>query len=63
MAQNSAHLTHTLQAKPSIFELVAADSLQATFHPALKRIAYVMILRFFTVCAWDFCVLLSICFI
>lgn len=41
MAQNSAHLTQTLQAKPSIFELVAADSLQATFHPALKRIAYV----------------------
>lgn len=43
MAQNSAHITQTLQAKPSIFELVAADSLQSTFYPALKRIAHVII--------------------
>lgn len=42
MAQNSAHVTQTLQAKPSIFELVAADSLQSTFYPALKRIAHVI---------------------
>ena len=41
MAQNSVHVTQTLQAKPSIFELVAADSLQSTFYPALKRIANV----------------------
>lgn len=41
MAQSSANVTQTLQAKPSIFELVAADSLQSTFHPALKRIANV----------------------
>lgn len=43
MAQNSAHVTQTLQAKPSIFELVAADSLQSTFYPALKRIANVIL--------------------
>lgn len=42
MAQNSVHVTQTLQAKPSIFELVAADSLQSTFYPALKRIAQVI---------------------
>lgn len=41
MAHNSAHVTQTLQAKPSIFELVAADSFQSTFYPALKRIAHV----------------------
>lgn len=41
MAQHGAHVTQTLQAKPSIFEVVAADSLQATFHPALRRIANV----------------------
>ncbi|XP_031629673.1 peroxisome assembly protein 12 isoform X2 [Contarinia nasturtii] len=40
MAQNSVHVTHTLQTKPSIFELIAADSLQSTFYPALKRIAH-----------------------
>jgi hypothetical protein len=27
--------------KPSIFELIASQSLDATFHPALKRIATV----------------------
>lgn len=42
MAQNTAHVTQTLQATPSIFELVAADSFQSTFYPALKRIANVM---------------------
>lgn len=41
MAQHSAHLTQNLQAKPSIFELVAADQLQSTFQPALRRIAHV----------------------
>lgn len=43
MAQNSAHVTQTLQPKPSIFELAAADSLQSAFHPALKRIANVIL--------------------
>lgn len=42
MAQNTAHVTQTLQATPSIFELVAADSFQSTFYPALKRIAHVI---------------------
>lgn len=42
MAQNTAHVTQTLQATPSIFELVAADSFQSTFYPALKRIANVI---------------------
>lgn len=42
MPQHGAHITQTLQAKPSIFEVVAADSLQSTFYPALKRIANVI---------------------
>lgn len=42
MAQHSVHVTQNLQAKPSIFELVAADSLQSTFEPALNRIAHVI---------------------
>lgn len=41
MPQHGAHITQTLQPKPSIFEVVAADSLQSTFYPALKRIANV----------------------
>lgn len=41
MPQHGAHITQTLQPKPSIFEVVAADSLQSTFYPALKRVANV----------------------
>lgn len=41
MAQNSAHLTQTLQPKPSIFEVIASDSLETTFQPAFKRVAHV----------------------
>lgn len=41
MAENSVHATQTLDTKPTIFELVAADSLQSTFEPALKRVAHV----------------------
>lgn len=41
MAQNSVHLTQTLQPKPSIFEVIASDSLQTTFQPAFKRIFHV----------------------
>lgn len=41
MAENSVHATQTLDSKPTIFELVAADSLQSTFEPALKRVAHV----------------------
>lgn len=42
MAQNSVNVTQNLQAKPSIFELVAADSFQSNFYPALQRIAHVI---------------------
>jgi hypothetical protein len=41
MAERGAHLTPTSHAKPSIFEVIAQDSLSVTFHPALKRIATV----------------------
>lgn len=41
MAEHAAHLTTTLQAKPSIFEVVAADSLQSTFNPAIHRLCNV----------------------
>lgn len=40
MAAKGAHITqNSLDSCPSIFEVVAADSLNATFYPALKRIA------------------------
>ncbi|XP_021921814.1 peroxisome assembly protein 12 isoform X2 [Zootermopsis nevadensis] len=39
MAERAAHLTATSHTKPSIFEVVAQDSLTVTFHPALKRVA------------------------
>lgn len=39
MAERGAHLTPTSHAKPSIFEVIAQDSLSVTFHPALKRVA------------------------
>lgn len=39
MAERGANiLTNTLE-KPSIFELVSADSLHNTFYPAFKRIS------------------------
>lgn len=42
MAAKGAHITqNSIEARPSIFEVVAADSLNATFYPALKRIANV----------------------
>lgn len=40
-AQAGAHLTTSNVARPSIFELVASQSLDATFYPALKKIALV----------------------
>lgn len=43
MAEIGAHLLTSNQERPSIFETVAADSLHATFHPALKKIADVNI--------------------
>lgn len=41
MAEHGAHLTATEQEKPSIFEVVACDSLHSTFHPAIKRLCNV----------------------
>lgn len=42
MAAKGAHITqNSIEARPSIFEVVAADSLNSTFYPALKRIANV----------------------
>lgn len=41
MAAHGAHLTATEQEKPSIFEVVACDSLHSTFHPAIKRLCNV----------------------
>lgn len=43
MAENAAHLTTNLTNNPSIFEVVASDSLLATFYPAFKRIVNVRI--------------------
>lgn len=40
-AQSAAHLTTSSIDKPSIFELVASQSLDSTFYPALKRLAQV----------------------
>lgn len=39
MAVQAAHFTATSQAKPTIFEIVAQDSLNETLHPALQKIA------------------------
>lgn len=39
MAEKGAHLTETVQNKPSIFDVVASDSLNATFHPAFLKLA------------------------
>lgn len=41
MAELGAHLISNNLERPSIFELVAASSLDSTFYPALKRIANV----------------------
>ncbi|XP_053683673.1 peroxisome assembly protein 12-A isoform X2 [Sabethes cyaneus] len=37
MAAKGAHITQNIETRPSIFEVVAADSLNATFYPALKK--------------------------
>lgn len=42
-AQSAAHIATSNVDKPSIFELVASQSLDATFYPALKRIATVSV--------------------
>lgn len=45
MAERGAHLTATALNKPSIFEVVAQDTLTATFKPAAKRIIQFLIAR------------------
>uniref|UniRef100_A0A182JT71 Peroxisome assembly protein 12 n=1 Tax=Anopheles christyi TaxID=43041 RepID=A0A182JT71_9DIPT len=38
MAVKGAHITPNIEIKPSLFEVLAADSLNSTFYPAIKRI-------------------------
>lgn len=45
MAESGAHLTANQQGKPSIFELVAAESLNSTFQPAIKRLCNFIVER------------------
>ncbi|XP_055535259.1 peroxisome assembly protein 12-B [Wyeomyia smithii] len=40
MAAKGAHITHNIEIHPSIFEVLAADSLNATFYPALKKVIH-----------------------
>lgn len=42
MAVQAAHFTTTSQGKPTIFEIIAQDSLNDTLHPALQKIALVL---------------------
>lgn len=39
MAEKGAHLTETIQSRPSIFDVVASDNLNSTFHPAFLKLA------------------------
>lgn len=41
MAESAAHFTATLEAKPSVFEIIAQNSLNSVLHPALQRVALV----------------------
>lgn len=41
MAEHGAHITATEQTQPSIFEVVASDSLNSSFNPAIKRLCNV----------------------
>lgn len=41
MAQKGAHLTTNISTKPSLFEIIAQDSLDSTLEPALRRIIQV----------------------
>lgn len=38
MAAKGAHITPNIEVKPSLFEVLAADSLNITFYPAIKRV-------------------------
>lgn len=41
MAEKGAHISATYLKKPSIFELIAQESLADTFYPALRRVVLV----------------------
>lgn len=41
MAEKAAHFTSTLEVKPSIFEVIAQNTLSNVLQPALQRIATV----------------------
>lgn len=43
MAVYAAHLTRTLQGKPSIFQVTAQEALGSTVKPALKKVVEVCI--------------------
>ncbi|KAG8238334.1 hypothetical protein J437_LFUL018619 [Ladona fulva] len=45
MAERGAHMTATSHAKPSIFELLAQESLASTIHPSCTQLAKFLILR------------------
>lgn len=41
MAEKAAHITATVHPKPSLFEIIAQQSLNSTLHPALQKIVVV----------------------
>lgn len=47
---NSANFAQILQPKPSIFEIVAAESLDKTLFPALNKILEVFVKKTLTFC-------------
>lgn len=51
MAENSAHLAANLQSKPSLFEVVAVESLAGTFYPAFRRITQVILENYLNILA------------
>lgn len=42
MAEKAAHFSFSSQIKPSIFEIVAQDTLNSTLQPAFQKIAEVI---------------------
>lgn len=47
MAEKAAHLTTTIHPKPSLFEIIAHESLNSTVHPALQKIVQVRYYLYF----------------
>lgn len=48
MAEKAAHHTTTILSRPSIFEVIAQESLSSTGYPALKKIvnvSYIYIIK------------------